>query len=551
MPSVAAASPASSNEPLLFEYVGEVVTGLSYVHSVLPVDISGLDRQLRDYYLTLEREFDIRTLEKTHKEFVAKLTEKARTNRTTSLNFDRSILSKWKEIGAEHLEEVKGLRERVKTLWHTVPPMQDEEGPNEQFLVPTRDDSIWDLDFARKPDPDIVGKVEPRTRRPRTRVKRHPAAVVAGGALLGLGGTAFGIYNTVQISKIWQAIDVVDQKLIAFEQLFEDTTKDITELQDEVHGILLKQLLDAAFDTGYLVSRLRTQYHLFADRIDRYFGVMQMAQLRRLSVDYLDEVTLKRIYDQANFRARQVNCVLLIRQPSDLFQLELSYSYTGRKVHLMLHIPISPAESTMRLYRLHPFPLPISNDTFLIPDVTEQLLGISNTNHRYTVQYELADLVGCHRMGKVFLCERNGLLHKYPENTCLGSLYQQKYEEARDLCSFHLEPAREYVRQLKDNWYLIYSEVAITAPLKCANSSYSEIHIRAGASKFHLSASTQDCVGFVRLDPTRLHSVRHGLGSHVVFAIAEGPHRARVSTTSALRSFKSSLVPSPGQHRSI
>jgi len=487
MPSVSATA-ATSNEPLLFEYVGEVVSGLSYVHSVLPVDIAGLDRQLRDYAMTVEREFDSRTLEKTHKEFVSKLTDKARTNKTSSLNFDRSILAKWKEIGAEHLEEVKVLRERVRILYQTVPPTQEDDGPNEQFMVYTRDDSNWDLDFVKKPEPDILEKVEPRAKRPRTRVKRVPVAAAAAAGILGVGGTAFGIYNTVQISKIWESIDVIENKLIAFEQVFEETTKDIVELQDEIHGILLKQLLDSAFDTGYLVARLRTQYHLFADRIVRYSNVMQMAQLRRLAVDYLDEVTLKRIFDQANFRARQVNCVMLIRQPSDLFQLEMSYSYNGRKVLLMLHIPISPAESTMRLYRLHPFPLPVANDTFLIPDVTEQLLGISNTNHRYTVQYELADLVGCHRMGKIFLCERNGLLHKYPENTCLGSLYQQKYEDARDLCAFHLEPAREYVRQLKDNWYLIYSEMAITVPLKCSNSSYSELHIRAGASKFHLTA---------------------------------------------------------------
>jgi hypothetical protein len=91
-------------------------------------------------------------------------------------------------------------------------------------------------------------------------------------------------------------------------------------------------------------------------------------------------------------------------------------------------------------------------------------------------------------MARIYLCERNGNLFKYPEDTCLGALYQQKYEDARNLCSFHLEPAREYVRQLKDNWYLIYTEVALTVPTLCANKSYSELHIRAGASKFHLTA---------------------------------------------------------------
>jgi hypothetical protein len=159
------------------------------------------------------------------------------------------------------------------------------------------------------------------------------------------------------------------------------------------------------------------------NRFLRLLAVMQEALHRRLALDYLDGATLKRIFNQAKFRARQVNCVLLICQPSDLFQLELSYSYDGRQLLLMLHIPISPAKSTIRLYRLHRFPLPFSNDTFLIPAVEENLLGISNANHRFAVQYALGDLAGCHKMGRTYLCERKGMLFKFPEDTCLGSLY--------------------------------------------------------------------------------------------------------------------------------
>ncbi len=120
-----------------------------------------------------------------------------------------------------------------------------------------------------------------------------------------------------------------------------------------------------------------------------------------------------------------VNCVLLIRQPSDLFQLEVSYSFNGKKVSIMIHIPIAAPDSSLRLYKLHPFPLPFSNDTFLIPSVTEDLLAISNNNHRYTLQLTSNNLVGCHRLGRTYFCKKNGLLYKYPEDTCLGSLYHQ------------------------------------------------------------------------------------------------------------------------------
>lgn len=484
---VPVADGATTSEPILFENVGEVISGLSYVHSVIPIDIHGLRQHAREYQSSLEKEFDPAQLERTHREFVTAIQQKANVNKTTdSLDFDRSYLSKWFEIGNTHIEEVKRLRDRIKMLEEILPVVDSTaEGPNGMFDVDSPSDDLWNKEYIKqKHQTDIARTVKPFQRRG----KRHPALILAAIGVIGGAGTAFGIYNTVQITKIWEAVGIIDKKLIAFQQTFDEYSKDIIELQDEVHGMLLKQLLDTAFDTGSLVARLRTQQVILQDRIRRYFSAMQMAQIHRLSVEYLDDVTLRKIYNQAKFRARSANCVLLIRQPADLFQLEVSFSYDGKKITLMVHIPIAPPDSTLRLYKLHPFPLPFSNDTFLIPDVRDNFLGISNTNHRYTLQLSAEDLVGCHHMGKVYFCEQNGLLYKYPEDTCLGALYHQRYEDAKTLCSFHLEPAREFVRQLKDNWFLVFSENPQTIPMLCANKSYAELHIRAGASKFHLSA---------------------------------------------------------------
>jgi len=80
------------------------------------------------------------------------------------------------------------------------------------------------------------------------------------------------------------------------------------------------------------------------------------------------------------------------------------------------------------------------------------------------MQLSTVDLMGCNVMGKTYMCERNGILHKVPEDTCLGALYHQRYSEARSLCTFHIEPTREYARQLKDNWYLVYSDYPQTVP---------------------------------------------------------------------------------------
>jgi len=481
MMSTPQACAASSSEPLLFENVGEVVTGLSYVHSVIPVDIAGFEKHLVDYQATLEREFDNATLERTHRDFMQTVQAQSKVTKTTSsLNFDRSMIAKWREIGETHVGQVKELRKKVMALYEAVPPVHLDDKPNEQFAVPTDAVVSSNPTFASRGDLPAAEVVS--TRRP-VRIPRFISAIT-GAVGLGIGGTAFGIYNTAAIESIKASISKIEGQLSAFKTAFTEFSKDIVEMQDEIHGILL----DSAFDTGLLVTKLQSQYATLLDRYERLLAVMQQAHHHRLALGYLDSATLKKIFNQAKFRAKQVNCVLLIRQPSELFQLELSYTYDGRQLLLMLHIPISPAESTMRLYRLHRFPLPLSNDTFLIPSVEEHLLGISNANHRFAIQYALSDLAGCHQMGRTYLCNRNGMLFKFPEDTCLGSLYQQKYELAMELCTFNLEKAREFVRQLKDNWYLVFTDAPLTIPMVCANNSYGELHVKSGASKFHLSA---------------------------------------------------------------
>jgi hypothetical protein len=256
------------------------------------------------------------------------------------------MIVKWKEIGDTNLKEVKKLREKVKTLYEAVPPIQTEEAPNEHFSVPSSEPD--ELTFARWSDPNLP--IEPFTCHPRRRC--HPGLLVAG-AVAGIGGTAFGIYNTVELDKIKEAVKRIDNKLVAFQTLFNEFSKAIIELRNKIHGIFLKQLLDSAFDTGLLKAHLRMQYEVLSFPFHCQLSVMQQALHRRLALAYLDGPTLKRIFNQAKLMACQVNCVLLIRQPSDLFQLELLYTYDGRQLLLMLHIPISPAESTMQLYQLH------------------------------------------------------------------------------------------------------------------------------------------------------------------------------------------------------
>ena len=51
------------------------------------------------------------------------------------------------------------------------------------------------------------------------------------------------------------------------------------------------------------------------------------------------------------------------------------------------------------------------------------------------------DLLGCQEINKLYLSERNGVLHKHPEDSCLSARYHQKFELAKRICSFSIEAA--------------------------------------------------------------------------------------------------------------
>ncbi len=136
---------------------------------------------------------------------------------------------------------------------------------------------------------------------------------------------------------------------------------------------------------------------------------------------------------------------MLLRHPSDLLQIETSYVHNGTNVHLILHIPMAPSDSLMRLFQLRPFPLPFSDTHMLMPNPDNQILAISANADRFSIEMFAVHLLGCHRVIQVYMCERSGVLNRYLNDTCLGSLYMQDLEGATTICEMAILPIGETV----------------------------------------------------------------------------------------------------------
>ncbi len=101
----------------------------------------------------------------------------------------------------------------------------------------------------------------------------------------------------------------------------------------------------------------------------------------------------------------------------------------------------------------------------------------------------MVNLMDCHKINSMHLCEEHGVLKKDLNSTSLGSLYQQVFAGAMALCEMEITTQKEMVLPLRDNWYLVHSPWQFTGRITCHNLSNSEILLEPGPSHFYVSPS--------------------------------------------------------------
>ncbi len=308
---------------------------------------------------------------------------------------------------------------------------------------------------------------------------------------IAVAASAMGIYNTAQIEYLKGQLTEIKEntgRLFTVVDNHENAIQDLEAGMNLLTTYMIQlfeqnpSLLDARF------SRIENQMR---DRIRQATHALQAAQHRRLAVDLLSPNQVTTMFEKLNARALEFNCELLVKFPSDLLQLEVSMLFDGEDAHLLLHVPMMPKESVLRLFRLHPFPLPLYDDHFLIPDVKNDVLAVSSTDQRLHMQLSSIDLMGCHRMNQLFLCDQFGVLSQKFNKTCLGALYMQDFKSAQEICEFNIEPVSEKVYALRKNRFLVYLPKAMTVPVKCVNGTKTEKHLGAGSQTFTLSSGCE------------------------------------------------------------
>ena len=200
--------------------------------------------------------------------------------------------------------------------------------------------------------------------------ERERRFVIGGIALAAAtAATAMGVYNTIQIEFLKTELTEVKENSRRLFEIADIQEHQLRQVEISINIISTQLIENLQNDPALYDSRLTRVENQIRDRLRAATHALQAAQHNRLSIDYLSPNLVKGLFKKLEKAAADFDCELLTKFPSDLYQLETSLLYDGVSTHLLLHIPMIPKQSLLRLFRLHPFPLPIFESHFMTPNV--------------------------------------------------------------------------------------------------------------------------------------------------------------------------------------
>jgi len=328
---------------------------------------------------------------------------------------------------------------------------------------------------------DSMDRIGPRVKR----VAGIFAGVIA--LPLAIAATGLGLYNRKQLESLRAELFDVKSNTQRLFRIVQDISIGMQQVESAMEALRTTLILVIASTPAIIDARMTRIENQLRHRVQSAVHAVQAAIHGRLAIDYLDPKSINTMFQQVKERANQLGCDLLMEYHTDLFSIETSLLFDGNDGHLILHLPMAPKEGQLRLFRLHPFPLPFFEDKYLIPDVKNDVIAISSTDNRLNVQLAAVELLSCHRMGQLFLCDNFGVLSRRFNQTCLGALYMSLFEEAEKICKFKVVPAEEQVYQIHKGEFIVYSPNPVTVNIRCRNGTATEKHLRKGSQKFDLS----------------------------------------------------------------
>jgi len=466
---------------VVFEEIGQMSGSTSYVHLSVTVDLAGIEEKILAFsqYISQYKALINSTYAKANKDFDAECkTLKANYQPCDDAwrrQMDRDQ-ARYLNMASTFQHDAGQLKSRIRNLRGILPSPFPSTAKDNEKAEPGSEYREKRSVLTR-----AGGLLFKAAKHGMIRKVRSPSLLFS--LARGILGTFMGMYTQHQIDKLRTQVGELREDHNQLVEVVTENRASIVKLENQMGGLNKTLTILSKLNSGIVVSEMSSMYRDLHAALDIAVHTVQQAMHRRLSIDLLTPTDLEKIFEDLAQVSIAQGFRLLTEKPSDLLQVETSHIYDGKSFVLLLHVPMTPADSLLRLLRLRPFPIPFSASHSLLPRAPSSLLALSKGKTRLMTTIEYSDLVGCHLIGSVYICDRHGALRKDIKSNCLGALFEQDIPEARKLCDLEVVPRKEAVLQLEGNWFLVYSPKMFTAQKDCHNGTSSESYIKRDVQK--------------------------------------------------------------------
>ena len=161
---------------------------------------------------------------------------------------------------------------------------------------------------------------------------------------------------------------------------------------------------------------------------------------------------------------------LAILNKADIFQVQTNFvSMSSGIVTILTHLPIYKASTIMTLYKYEPMPIYLTDSQMVQTTIhpEEEIIGINGDKTLYT-SYSSTDLNdNCNILHDKYYCNKHSVVTRIDKPNCVLGLYQQNKEIINETFSISFTVANEYVRQLNQTTFLIFTPKSTLLEINC------------------------------------------------------------------------------------
>jgi hypothetical protein len=297
----------------------------------------------------------------------------------------------------------------------------------------------------------------PIDRRAKKKVKRQAMALAAVGLLgavvingLLTQGELATLARDARTTKARQ------EQIVTWIEEDETTIRRNSDSLDDVKTILEKEVDEISIlILGNIVNMVLEDFHYDISLAE---DVIQAAMNKKMSQRLLNSsMALDKLKEMAEY-AELHGHDLLIDSVTQLMQLEVGFVLGGRKIQLIMHVPMAQNRFVLNLKKFLSMPIKISDNAMAMvtdPDGAVYL-GWSITENFY-VTLTPEQLRGCDEISGNFFCKNLNVLRRKESRSCLIALYEAKREEYLELCEIHVARSNLNVVQLTHNEFAVFS----------------------------------------------------------------------------------------------